>query len=152
MLPREGLSVVIWKRMDDGSFIYVTTPADHLGKPGRTDRVRIQVLTALRLSETAASFCRLVLVNYFDMGGSVPKSIVNFYLRLTMTVTSRMQRHFHELRKLGNYDGVDGKALAITLLYGKRTKNASGKMRRQHEMVGEVVKIGRAHVRTPVTA
>ena len=42
--------------------------------------------------------------------------------------------------ELGDYDIVDGKALAITLLHEKRTKNASGKMRRQHEMVGEVLK------------
>ncbi len=115
-LNREGVSSMLWKRLDDGSLILVGTPTKHSLMPIRSDQVRAQMPVACRITDVSNGFCKAVYVNKLDMSGDLPKVAHNFFINLSLAVTSRAQRHFQRLRQFEDWDGEDGKSIAEFML------------------------------------
>ena len=120
--------------MDGGSLLHVGLPTEHQRRPTRTDRARALMPGSTKIAEVSQGLCKVVYVTQLNLGGYLPKWASNHYMRLSMIVTSRMQRHFQGLRVLEDWDGEDGKAIAeFMLMTVKEEKNQKKEETRENE-------------------
>ena len=123
LLPREGLSSFIWKRIDKKTVVFAATPTTHDDKPLTSERVRGEVPFVIRIEKQANDMCKLTYCICLEMG-AVPNLILDFYLAKFMQVTELVQQYFQKLRLLKDLDVDDGKAMAEALVakYSKKEK------------------------------
>jgi len=169
--PRDGLSNNLFASLPDGSLLFVGLPTIHESWPEQPNRVRAKMNLAIKIKEISPGLCKMVNVVQFDMGGTIPAVLMNFYIKASLGLSMRTQHYFQERRELGEYDSEDGKVLALRLMYpgGKRKENSKRwemtagiveanvglrEMCARHEWFGgfleEVVK-GRLHWNKPVS-
>jgi hypothetical protein len=112
LLPREGVSAALWRKEVDGLLVYVAIPTEHHLKPEKPNEiVRAIMPVAASIEEISPGVCKLVYVNQLDMGGGVPVWVMNFYLKMNLTLTCKIQTFFQALRRLEQWNEEDGRAV-----------------------------------------
>jgi hypothetical protein len=83
LAPREGVSVGVWKKVDENTLVFVGDPTEHRDRPIKKRRrsskgsetglapVRAKMPMATSIKEIKPGVCRVVYVNQTDVGGQV---------------------------------------------------------------------------------
>jgi hypothetical protein len=125
LLPRDGVSDGVWKKVGEDAVVIVGQPTEHPMRPNaQDDRVRSLMTMSWKINEIQPGVCRVVYITKLDMGGKVPVWIMNFYLTMNLSLTYRIQSFFQAKRGLVDFDEEDGKATAeILVVKTKEEKN-----------------------------
>jgi len=96
--PRDGLSNNLFTSLSDGSLLFVGLPTTHESWPEQPNRVRAKMNLAIKIKEISPGLCKMVNVVQFDMGGTIPAVLVNFYIKASLGWSVRTQHYFQERR------------------------------------------------------
>jgi len=127
---RDVLTRCLWKKQEEGGFLYSVCSEESEGRPHRPGIVRAKVSTAARIVPSG----RGTKLEYFvhpDAGGRIPNFVMNAVLRGQLAYVTEIQEYFQELRLMEDYDADDGKALGVRLMHpgGEKGKKPWRKVR-----------------------
>ena len=107
---REFLGRMVWKKDNEGGFLFVTGPAETEKRPPDSRAVRGTYPSTMRIKKVNEE-TTLELVAHPDFGGDVPGFVMKFYMARNLSnITTTIQDYFQELRGLEEWDGEDGRA------------------------------------------
>jgi len=162
VLPREGITRAVWKELEDETLLFASVSCQRPGEEEKTGargrrtgsikrgsatnqiptrssratahgiRIRAKMPVTLLIKEIQPGLSSVVYVNHLDMGGSLPSIVMNAYLKMSLSVTHRLQNFYQEQRELCRYDREDGKAIGVRLMH-------PGGKKRRTDMVDDVV-------------
>jgi hypothetical protein len=123
---RDFVTRFIWKAQGTG-FVLASAPTSIDSRPLFKGIVRAEYLSILKIIKINDNETRLEYVCRPDFGGSVPAFIFNRYMARFVSLPTRIQEYFRNLRPLSSYDEKDGRAVGEALLI--KTDEESKKVR-----------------------
>jgi hypothetical protein len=108
---REFLTRILWKETENGDFVYVTREAESRRRKKLDGVVRATYMSVMKITRISAVESKIEYIARVDAGGSLPDFIANKLMRRNLARLSDMQKFFQSLRRLGQWDAGDGKAV-----------------------------------------
>jgi len=94
---------MLYKRLPNffpSAFVLVSPPCEHEARPptetNRDDRIRAKVNVVFKFENLPDNRCRFTYLSQPGIGGSVPKWIMNFYAKMNLMLTVRLQEYFQK--------------------------------------------------------
>jgi hypothetical protein len=118
LLPRESINRFLFKKVSvDPSthcptYIIVCPRFEHIDRPLRDDRVRAMVESVYKIEGLPNGRCCFTFMNKLDLGGNIPKWVMNHYAQTNLKLTIKTQQYFQKLRPLEDLTFKDGEAMA----------------------------------------
>jgi hypothetical protein len=120
---RDGVSDVVWKRLDNGSLLYVGVPTSHHLRPQSDyEIVRAKMIVSLLIKEISPGRCKIVYINQLDLGGNIPAWVNNFYMQNNLSLTYKVANFFQNLRGLEEWDEDDGRAVGEIMVVSTKAE------------------------------
>ena len=118
---REFHTSVITK-FEDGKIIFVSVPCiiEEKARNVHPDRVRAEIRNMYILTKISDNITRVDFYAEIELGGYIPRWIINRELPKFMSAPTKWQIHFQHQRKLNQLDAEDGKNMGIMLTNKKK--------------------------------
>ena len=115
---REWLGSVITMNLDDETIVVVGVPCfiEEKERPLRHDRVRAEMLSMYKLTKISNTMTRVDFYAEIELGGHIPRWIINRELPKFLSVPTRWQEHFQHQQKLDQLTVEDGVSMGIMLM------------------------------------
>ena len=98
------------------------------GRPLRPDRVRAEIRSMTLLTQISASKTRVDFYAELELGGYIPRWVINRELPKFMSRYTKYQEHFQHLRALRELTPEDGVTMATMLTLVKNLKSAESRL------------------------
>jgi len=126
---REFHTSVITK-VEDGKIIFVSVPCfiEEKARNVHPDRVRAEIRSMYILTKISDFITRADFYAEIELGGYLPRWIINRELPKFMSAPTRWQIHFQHQRKLNQLDAEDGKNMGIMLMIKKKGESVEKRL------------------------
>jgi len=98
------------------------------GRPLRPDRVRAEIRSMTLLTQISASKTRVDFYAELELGGYIPRWVINRELPKFMSRYTKYQEHFQHQRKLNQLTVEDGKNMGIMLMIKKKGESVEERL------------------------
>jgi len=110
LYDRDVLTRCLWKKQEEGGYLYSVCSEESEGRPQRPGIVRAKVCTAARIARSGRG-TKLDYIIHPDAGGRIPNFVVNATLGGQLAYVSEIQEYFQAPRGLDEWDADDARAV-----------------------------------------
>ena len=127
---REWHVSVITKMVDEKTVVMVSVPCflKEKARNVRPDRVRAEAQNLYKLTKISDSETRVDFYAEIELGGHIPRWIINRELPKFMCKPTRWQEHFQHQQKLNQLTEEDGKNMGIMLMIKKKGESVEKRL------------------------
>ena len=117
-------------KFEDGKIIMVSVPCfiEEKARNVHPDRVRAEIRSMYILTKISDFITRADFYAEIELGGYLPRWIINRELPKFMSAPTRWQIHFQHQRKLNQLDAEDGKNMGIMLMIKKKGESVEKRL------------------------
>jgi hypothetical protein len=124
---RSFLSRCVWRELDGGGFVLVTSPEETQRRPPEEGVVRATYASTLKIKALGSDSSRLEYVIHPDAGGSVPAWVMNLVIGKSLARVIQTQEYFQAGRRLAEWMEEDGRCTGEFCLMKTKEEKQYGK-------------------------